>query len=846
MFLDNEYNCKECPQFCQKCEDITGTCLSCNSTYVLIESNRTCQKAEKPLTVKEVDYSSLTETLTVSFNQAIITPSNLNSALKVELKDPQNSTPAHEIQYKDISLDESGSRIIFEFDFKKEDKSFEEYQIVIVEAQEGSIKAERDPRDIFKAYPIIQNDVTYIKSAIAESSVAAAKGTSYSLTFISIVLTMVSVSMAVIMIKVFQLLFFLLFINVNLPVNAASFISTFRTNILDYFPTFIHIGGNKKRSDTAGQRLRRIIQDTASNATQKSDDLFSQFCFPHKKLEENDQTCSVFINLGSFITQQVIFFALKLIVYSMKLGIRRKGKNDVTNPNEKIVIEKKNSKQNERNSSDWTRSHLQQPKRMKGRHQKNLFEKVDSNRAHKHPPDHQESDPVTHQNRPNQLIIFNQRIPQISNKKQILSVKNEKKNSKASCLYAILDKIDGFLNMAYFFNLFKAMQLEAVIGAMTSILSIDPWSLSGIVNVVFSVVVMLFYLVLILLVLYLVSMNLDWKESEKRRNKDKDAAAGFQVSLTKDLELLKELKQQSKHRKSLRAIVALSILQDFFIPLALIIFIEMPLAQIITAILFMSICVYTVIRYTPFQETPTNFLEAGNRAIYILILLVFLVNHRLDESISEKARFNYIGFGVIGLVALLIGFNIGISVWVIGIQVKKMCSKKKKTKQQDQGKMTKKEKLEPFEKEEKWISIEKKQAKRVGVDAKSKKSHLNRGFEFLENDQKVEKESYQLQNKGDEFKFDNIFGFGKTGKGQERQDKKFQPEFHQAQIQMRKKNNRKNKQRIISFDKQKGIIASNLGQNQFMINSSKLERKIEKNKEKEDDLGLDLDEFMLE
>ena len=52
---------------------------------------------------------------------------------------------------------------MIEFDFKKEDQTFIDYQVEITEMIKGTIQAERDPRDIFKAYPITKNEVTYIK-----------------------------------------------------------------------------------------------------------------------------------------------------------------------------------------------------------------------------------------------------------------------------------------------------------------------------------------------------------------------------------------------------------------------------------------------------------------------------------------------------------------------------------------------------------------------------------------------------------------------------------------------------------------------------------------------------------
>ena len=126
----------------------------------------------------------------------------------------------------------------------------------------------------------------------------------------------------------------------------------------------------------------------------------------------------------------------------------------------------------------------------------------------------------------------------------------------------------------------------------------------------------------------------------------------------------------------MRRILALSIIQDFFIPIGLTLFIHAPGAQIATCLIFMIICLFTVISHTAFKKIEQNFLEAGNRVIYILILIVFLINLVVDKKISEKHRFNYIGFGIIGLISLLIGINITISFWVIVNRVKELFKKK--------------------------------------------------------------------------------------------------------------------------------------------------------------------------
>ena len=739
-------------------------------------------------------------------------------------------------------MDDSASKIIIEFDWKREDKSFEDYDIVINEVSERTIKAERDNRDIFKAYPITKNGIVYIKSIAADSSVTAAKGTSYSLNILSIILVLVSVSMAVIMIKLFQLLFFLLFINVNLPSNAARFINSFRKNIMDYFPTFIRLGGNKKRSDTTAT-LRRIIQETTTDTAKNSDDLFSKFCTPHKKLEENDQTCSVFINLGSFITQLMIFLTLKLLVYSIRKCIIGKSQNETgLGVENRLARENGEGRKIEGSTGLAKTISTKQQNEIKieennGPISKLIGEESTNDPNLKRIEKGESFKPNAQKNRVNQLNIFNRNGSQNNSSKDDFLKRKMNRDKKTSCLIKVLDKIDSFLNMAYFFNIFKAMQLKAVIGAMTSILSIDPWSISGMLNILFSVIVVVFYILLVVLVGYLITLKVDSDTMSKTRQ-TKHPILSRQLFM--NMEILKELKEESKDRKSMRRILALSIIQDLFIPLGLTIFVDAPGAQIVTSIIFIVICLFTVITHTPFQQVQTNFLEAGNRAIYILILLVFLINLIVDKKISEKNRFNYLGFGIIGLVSLLIGFNIGIAVWVVVDQIKKMFKKK------DKNKINWKNQLHPIERKVQRKSILE-DSKGFGSPAKDKGSN---GFEFLNNNKIDDQWNVSKDLNQQEGIKDSTENQLRVGSGKQLEQGKLENSGVDRAAESPFLSKISKKSRIISFDNQKSKPSDVRKKNQVRVNSTKLKSKNVQGQGQgqQNQIGAqkELDEFMFE
>ena len=490
QYVHNENICKNCPEFCEKCSDDTGTCSSCNSTYILNPSQNACEKAEKPLTVKSIDYSSLTKTLKISFNQAIIGPNELNPAFKVELRDPQNSSASYETKHQEISLDDSRSRIKIKFDYDKEDQTYEHYEIIISEVTKGTIKAERDPRDVFKSYPITKNPVTYIKSNLADTTAAVAQGTSILITMLSLVLIFVSIGMAIIMIKIIQLIFFLLFIKVNLPSNAARFIDSFRKNIIDYFPTILRLGDNQSRPGLARKIRDLLQQNSADEAAKLSDEAYTSFCIPHPKFEENHQTCSAFINLGSFITQLGIFLLLKFILFCIIRCMGRKKKSKELKEEKELSSVEDASTRGKTinaniNTNFSTERQINQDQKKKAEknssrnnRRKNLFNRRRRRNLGSKNPEQAEvglgSPPQ--KKIPNRLNIFNQRNKQIMDKDLEIELKIASKNHH---LLKFFYKIDSFFNLAFFFNLLKAMQLRALTGVMISLLSINPRQFSG-------------------------------------------------------------------------------------------------------------------------------------------------------------------------------------------------------------------------------------------------------------------------------------------------------------------------------------------------------------------------------
>ena len=153
-FWKEDNTCASCIENCAVCEDISGTCTKCDKDYVYVTEKKICEKAAKPLRLTKVYYSELNTRLEISFNQAIITK-ELKTSLNVKMRDSAAPTNDFELTSHVFKMDNTKTRIFVEIDFEKEGKSFEKYNIEVTEIVAGAIKSELDPRLVHEKYPIV-------------------------------------------------------------------------------------------------------------------------------------------------------------------------------------------------------------------------------------------------------------------------------------------------------------------------------------------------------------------------------------------------------------------------------------------------------------------------------------------------------------------------------------------------------------------------------------------------------------------------------------------------------------------------------------------------------------------
>ena len=153
-------------------------------------------------------------------------------------------------------------------------------------------------------------EVSYFATASAATAGKASEGASYISLTLTALLLMVSFNAALILIKLFQMLEFFIYINIELPLNVQTFISYFDMNIFDMVPNLLE-------TDESGIG-----------------------CKLHPLLERNGMKCLSYNNIGGFLLQILMVLILKILVYFLTRIFKAYDKKKVSE-NPEYMKEKK-------------------------------------------------------------------------------------------------------------------------------------------------------------------------------------------------------------------------------------------------------------------------------------------------------------------------------------------------------------------------------------------------------------------------------------------------------------------------------------------------------------------------
>ena len=596
-------DCRPCPANCKECQRLSGLCSDCGENYEYDVVGNNCLLVSLPARVLRSTFNNRNQEVYFVFNQRV--EINNIEGLKFRLVNPEAPEEAS-VDLKglqtDLELVDDGERISAKFDFKRLERSFEGHQVLIDEGIPDNIRARANSSVVYKEYPIAIKGVSYYQSVITDTAVTLAGVSGSSLTVISVVMLFFSLSFAVAMIKLYQLIFFLMFINVEMPSNAGRMIETFRMTPLDYTPDIRELFG---RGEGAKVKFwRRVLAGGGSGSgsfgASGMEEGDSWICLTHRKFDENGLGCGALDNTGKFFTQIAVFLGIKIVVFLLL----------------RLTIYLKNRKNRK-------------------------FEKSENDKNH---PKSKNSNNKNHQNKPsedqNQASKVD-KTTKISKNKQGFVLKN-------------LTKIDNSFTSSSLLNLLKAIQLKAILGVMVSLHSQDyrTQKIGSRENLAISTLTMILYMALILFLGLVVSQR--W---QARKTNDLDSLDLHNTIIT-SLKLEKEFKVKDHPKEGIEEVfLVFTLSADFLIPIVLVLFIEAPTAQITLILIIKAIWLAMTVKYRSFRLRVRNLLEICNNSFYILILLTNLAMHCLRGRMGETARFDSFGFLVVVLISLMMILN---------------------------------------------------------------------------------------------------------------------------------------------------------------------------------------------
>ena len=155
--------------------------------------------------------------------------------------------------------------------------------------------------------PIEVSNSYYYKGGGGGEDLMAYVGTAVNTTndLVVIILSLISVSLALILMKLFQIIRFIIFIDVNLPRNVRRFLGVFKQDIFSYMPNAL----KPAASTEVGQSAGGISADE---------------CGMHWVYKSQQFKCSLFENLGSMIGQYAALLLVKALVYWLVKKLSKK------------------------------------------------------------------------------------------------------------------------------------------------------------------------------------------------------------------------------------------------------------------------------------------------------------------------------------------------------------------------------------------------------------------------------------------------------------------------------------------------------------------------------------------
>lgn len=279
-----------------------------------------------------------------------------------------------------------------------------------------------------------------------------------------------------------------------------------------------------------------------------------------------------------------------------------------------------------------------------------------------------------------ETTFFKYKISDIIKSKSSSAVNEEEdpKSKKHSLVFMMISKLNGNLDLSFYFSLIKSMEIDIFLNSwatMKSIGFLDFWSTSSNAILIFFFMNNLIYSILVfrIFVIYLLPKKKNKIKDENKGTEDDEGSNNKNKIKTKDgsdnenVDLLsfgekslkkyfkKSLRKESKY--GILIFIAYSV-RDMFLPLILVYLVEVPVIQLSAAIFFNLVVVLLLISTLPMASIFDTILEIYNSLTFLILLTLYSAIFYLKDDLSEENKSNYFGYPIILLLMVMTLINV--------------------------------------------------------------------------------------------------------------------------------------------------------------------------------------------
>ena len=225
--------CETCGPKCVTCGNSTNSCIDCRADLEKVGGICSCPTGKKfnennecvdlpndeKLLLKDQNFNKANQIVSIEFEE-LLQPLNSTQGFSLTLKNSKIK-----IETKSTSISPDKKFLLFTLDIKD---NIENDFLLVTNENIGLIKSKIDSTRFkyFLDYPI-EVPISYYFTKMDEAVKANGEKVAIGATILTLGMLLVSVNMALVLIKLFQMLDFFVYLNVDIPVNLKIFISFF-------------------------------------------------------------------------------------------------------------------------------------------------------------------------------------------------------------------------------------------------------------------------------------------------------------------------------------------------------------------------------------------------------------------------------------------------------------------------------------------------------------------------------------------------------------------------------------------------------------------------------------------